>query len=139
MESVYCAVQTDYLNKHLLHILLKRLISSTMCIRLKYRTENFRKFFNTNFISLYIHSIVSNIRAYDKAVLMQWNDNTITMSGLIQCTSIQKEVKKENEYRRKYTLCLAAFAKTMTEMCVSYSHIQHLNSLSHVLGTWHYS
>lgn len=61
------------------------------------------------------------------------------MSGRIQHTSIHKEVQKENEYKLKYTLCLVAFSKTVTEMCVSYSHIEHLNSLSHVLGTWHYS
>jgi hypothetical protein len=61
------------------------------------------------------------------------------MSGLIQHTSVRKEVQKGNEYKRKYTLHLVAFSKTMTEMCVSYSHIQQLNSLSHVLGTWYYS
>jgi len=41
--------------------------------------KKIRKFFNTKFIFLDNHSIVSNIRAYDKAVLMQWNSNTVTM------------------------------------------------------------
>jgi len=44
------------------------------------------------------------------------------MSGLIQHTSIHKEVQKEYEYKCKCTLCLVDFSKTMTEMFVSYSH-----------------
>ena len=60
------------------------------------------------------------------------------MSGLIQSTSMHVEVPKESEYKHKYTLCVAALFifKKLGQTCVSYSHLQHLNSLSHVLGTW---
>jgi hypothetical protein len=83
-----------FLNKNVSHFLFKGLISSKMCIRLKYKTEKFRKFYNTKLILLYNHSIVSNIRTNDKAVLIKTKQEH---ENYVWCCTTYKHTQRSTE------------------------------------------